>query len=96
MIKRYKILKTITIIDVLLVASFLGIAKLYDSAESGIYQVKVLGAIYEIVWLPLIVTLFALPFIWIFLTVKKKISFNTMIFPLIILIGLICYMLFWF
>jgi hypothetical protein len=89
-------LKTITIIDVVVVAFFLGIAKVYDSAESEIYQVKILGAIYEMVWLPLIVTLFILPFIWIFLTVKKKISFSAMIFPLIILIGLICYMLLWF
>ncbi|TDS52725.1 hypothetical protein [Myroides indicus] len=96
MIQRYKILKTITIIDVVVVVFFLGIAKLYEITESGIYQAKVLGAIYEIVWLPLIVTLFALPFIWIFLTVKKKISFSAMIFPLIILIGLICYMLIWF
>lgn len=70
--QRYKALKTITIIDVVVVAFFLGIAKVYDSAESEIYQVKILEAIYEIVWLPLIVTLFILPFIWIFLTVKKE------------------------
>lgn len=70
--QRYKALKTITIIDVVVVAFFLGITKVYDSAESEIYQVKILEAIYEIVWLPLIVTLFILPFIWIFLTVKKE------------------------
>ncbi len=70
--QRYKALKTITIIDAVVVAFFLGIAKVYDSAESEIYQVKTLEAIYEIVWLPLIVTLFILPFIWIFLTVKKE------------------------
>lgn len=86
-----KTVRVITMIDVLVVVSFLMIAKY---VEGSIYRIPLLGSIYELLWLLLIITLFLLPITWVFLAIKKKTSWSKAILSLVLLVGVICYMLF--
>ncbi len=63
---------------------------------NGIYTYTLLGAMYEILWLPLVVALFGLPLVWFVLVYKKKVSWKQLSIPTILLLGTSLYLLLFF
>lgn len=59
----------LTIILSFVVLSFIAVAKLFD-----VYKIAVVGAVFEILWLPMILLLFILPILSIIYWAQEKFS----------------------
>ncbi|WP_158962375.1 hypothetical protein [Myroides fluvii] len=62
----------------------IGFALLSRTGTNGIYTYRLLGAIYELLWLPLLAALFGIPLVWLVLAIKKKTAWSNLILPCIL------------
>ena len=68
-----KYLAGATLIVVLLVGLYKIVA---ISFEKGIYEYNVIGALYELTWLPLLLCLGALPILWLVYMFRREVAFK--------------------
>lgn len=64
--------------------------------ENGIYSYRLVGALFELLWLPTIATLFGLPIAWFVLAYKKKVRWKQMLIPFVLALGTLLYLLVFF
>lgn len=51
--------------------------KIIDASfEGGIYKYTVVGAVFEMTWLPLLLCLAALPILWLVYMLRKEVAFK--------------------
>ncbi len=74
-------LKTGTYISAL---AIIFIVILRETLEHGIYQYPIVGAIYEMTWLPMLLLLFLLFIVYIVFLIKKTITIKQVIIPILI------------
>ncbi len=73
---------------VILVLSLLVTAYWYFGKQLDIYSTKLMGAVFEILWLPMIILLFVLPIVSIGFFVKEKFNIRSFyLYSLLIGIG---------
>jgi hypothetical protein len=61
----------------------------------NVYQFAVVGAIFEIMWLPVLATLFLLPIFSLIFLLKEKINVRSLyIYSILINVATICFMIF--
>jgi len=88
-----QLLQFLSLGSVLTVMTFMLLSQV---GENGIYTYRVVGAIFELVWLPSIATLFGLPMAWFVLVYKKKVRWKQLLIPVVLLLGTLVYLLFFF
>ncbi|MGS4345535.1 hypothetical protein ACKUSY_08065 [Myroides odoratus] len=64
--------------------------------KDGIYTYRAVGAIFELLWLPTIATLFSLPIAWFVLAYKKKVTWKQLLIPVVLLLGTVFYLIVFF
>lgn len=62
------------IYSVVVLALFSGIVLYAQTQEGGMYGNTVIGALYEILWIPVLGSMFVMPFVWIYAIWKKNVS----------------------
>ncbi len=88
-LKKSKSAITIFILS-LLTSIFWCIAQLFN-----VYKIAVIGAIFEILWLPMIALLLALPILSLILLVKQKFDPKSLyLYSLLILLATVLFMIF--
>lgn len=60
---------------------------------NGIYTQPLLGALYELLWLPLLAALFSIPVVWFVLACRKKVAWTKLILPCALSAGTIAYLM---
>lgn len=88
--KKLWVLNTITYSALLLIITLLA---LDINLPDGVYQYTLLGAIYEMIWLPLLFVLGCVPIAYFILRMNKKISTNKIIIPIALSILVIIYLI---
>ena len=68
-----KYLTSVTLTVILLIGLYKIVAVSFDG---GIYKYAVIGALYEITWLPLLLCLAALPVLWVVYMLRKEVGFK--------------------
>ncbi|MBB1150086.1 MULTISPECIES: hypothetical protein [unclassified Myroides] len=87
------ILQLLSFGSVISVISFMLLSRV---GENGIYTFTVLGAIYEMLWLPSVAALFSLPLAWLIFAFKKKVAWNQLYLPVVLILGTLLYLLVFF
>ncbi len=62
----------------------IGFSILSRIGSEGIYTYSAIGALYELLWLPLLAILFGIPIVWFILALKKRVGWSKIILPLIL------------
>lgn len=88
-----KILQLLSFGSVLSVITFIFLSHI---GENGIYTYPAIGAIFELLWLPSVISLFALPVIWLVYAYKKKVSWKQLFIPVLLVLGTLLYLLVFF
>lgn len=89
-IPKYTVaLHACSLLSALLIISF---ALLSRTGSAGIYTYKLVGILYEILWLPSLAALVGIPFVWLVLTLRKKAAWTALLLPVALLVGLVLYL----
>lgn len=68
-----KYLPSATLVIVLLIGLYKIVAV---SIDGGIYEYALIGALYELTWLPLLLCLAAMPILWVMYILRKEVGFK--------------------
>jgi len=74
-------LHSVSFLSTLLIITFVLLSRM---GTNGIYTYSLIGAIYEFLWLPLLVSLFGIPLVWLVLAIKKKTAWSKLILPCVL------------
>lgn len=83
-------LHSLSFLSALLIISFVLLSRI---GANGIYTYTVIGALYELLWFPLLATLFCIPILWFVLAIKKKVAWRTLILPSMLSITTLLYLI---
>ena len=89
-IKTLSLLNTITYVALLTMLVFLVLG---SNLSNGVYTYIILGALFEMFWLPSLLIVACAPICYIILKVKSKISLNKIIVPILLCVLMIGYLL---
>ncbi|WP_231738068.1 hypothetical protein [Myroides odoratus] len=79
-----------SLLSALLILSFTFLSRM---GANGIYTYPLLGALYELLWFPLLAALFSIPIVWFVLACRKKAAWTKLILPCILSAGTIAYLI---
>lgn len=89
-IKTLPLLNTITYAALLTMIVFLVLS---NSLSNGVYTYNVLGALFEMLWLPLLLIVACAPVCYISFKFKSKVSSKKIIIPILLCVCMIGYLL---
>jgi|GEM_PF-6888898 len=82
-------LHSCSLLSALLIISF---SLLSRTGSAGIYTYKLVGVLYELLWLPSLAALVGIPLVWLVLIIQKKTAWTVLLLPVALLVGLVVYL----
>ena len=82
-------LHSLSILSALLIIGFLLLSRI---GVNGIYTYTVVGALYEMLWFPLLAALFCIPIVLFVLALKKRVAWTKLILPSIVSVATLLYL----